>query len=54
MNEQAEQLHFALSALDTAAHAIHQVIDIVPDAGLDQVVEHLRRVVSQIDERLQS
>jgi len=32
MNEQAEQLHFALSALDTAAHAIHQVIDIVPDS----------------------
>jgi len=52
MNDQAEQLHFALSALDTAAHAIHQVMDIVPEAGLEQVVEHLRTVVAQIDARL--
>lgn len=52
MNDQAEQLHFALSALDTAAHAIHQVMDIVPEAGLEQVVEHLRNVVAQIDARL--
>lgn len=45
MATEPEHLHFYLSALDSAAHAIGQARRIKPDPGLDHALERLRRLL---------
>lgn len=45
MGTETEQLHFYLSALESAAHAISQARKIRPDPGLDHALERLRRLL---------
>ncbi len=40
-----EKLHFYLSALDNAAHAIEQARQIRPDPGLDHAIGRLRMLL---------
>lgn len=48
-----EQLHFYLSALDNAAHAIEQARRIKPDPGLDHAIDRLRCLLVDGSRQLQ-
>ncbi|MBK9657881.1 MAG: hypothetical protein IPO66_21680 [Rhodanobacteraceae bacterium] len=45
MTTATEQLHFYLSALDSAAHAIEQARRVRPDPGLDHAIDRLRSLL---------